>query len=131
MKRLYFKEHGDYRGSLISLEQDRNIPFDIKRIYYIYGMKQDLRRGFHAHRELQQVFICISGSCKVLMDNGKEKENVVMDNPAHGLLIPPMYWHEMYDFSHDCIIMVLASDYYDESDYIRVYDDFLKEIRNV
>ncbi|AJJ47106.1 GNAT family N-acetyltransferase [Francisella tularensis subsp. novicida] len=126
---LNFKILGDQRGNLVSLEQNRNIPFDIKRVYYIYGTKENVRRGFHAHKELEQVLICVSGSCKVLMDNGKEKKDISIDQPSIGLLIPPMYWHEMYDFSPDCVLMVLASDFYDESDYIRDYNDFLKYSR--
>ncbi|AIT09023.1 dTDP-6-deoxy-3,4-keto-hexulose isomerase [Candidatus Francisella endociliophora] len=130
IKILNFDIKGDNRGSLISLEQNRNIPFEIKRVYYIYGTKENIRRGFHAHKQLQQVLICVSGSCKVLMDDGINKENIIMDSPNKGLTIPTMYWHEMYDFSSDCVLMVLASDYYDEADYIRDYDDFLQEVKN-
>lgn len=128
IKLLDFDVRGDNRGSLISLEQNKNIPFDIKRVYYIYGIERDIRRGFHAHRDLEQVLVCVSGSCKVLMDDGVKKENILIDTPAKGLIIPTMYWHEMYNFSSDCVIMVLANDFYDESDYIRDYDEFLKEL---
>jgi len=130
-KLINFTILGDDRGYLISLEQNSNIPFDIKRVYYIYGTKDNVRRGFHAHRDLEQVLICVSGSCKVLIDNGINKEDIVMDLPNKGLVIPPMFWHEMHDFSSDCVLMVLASELYDESDYIRNYDDFLKEVKNV
>ncbi|AEE26786.1 sugar 3,4-ketoisomerase [Francisella hispaniensis] len=128
IKLLNFNILGDKRGSLISLEQNRNIPFDIKRVYYIYGTKENVRRGFHAHKKLEQVLICVSGSCKVLVDNGNNKKNILLDKPDKGLLISGLVWREMYDFSPDCVLMVLASDFYDESDYIRYYNDFLKEV---
>ncbi len=118
---------GDHRGSLVVAEANRNIPFHIQRLYYIFGAQPDVPRGFHAHKELQQIGFCLQGSCKILMDNSKEKQEVCVSQPNKGLLIPPMVWHEMHDFSEDCILLVLASDYYDESDYIRNYDQFLKE----
>lgn len=121
-------DFGDERGSLVVLESDKNIPFDVKRIYYIYGAKPDIPRGFHAHKELSQIAFCLKGKCKMLMENGIDKEEVWLDQPNKGLLIPPMVWHEMHDFSDDCVLLVLASDFYDESDYIRKYDDFIDEI---
>ncbi|WP_439294392.1 sugar 3,4-ketoisomerase [Lonepinella sp. BR2882] len=117
---------GDDRGSLIALEQEKNIPFDIKRVYYIFDTKQGVRRGFHAHKALQQVAIAVRGSCRFLLDDGKEKAHILLDNPAQGLLINSFVWREMYDFSDDCVLMVLASEYYDESDYIRNYDEFIQ-----
>ena len=128
---INFKSLGDERGLLISLEQNRNIPFEIKRIYYIFKTKRDVIRGYHAHKNLKQVAVCISGTCKFLLDNGKKKINVLLDSPSKGLLIDEMIWHEMYDFSEDCVLMVLADDFYDESDYIRDYNDFLKMVINV
>ncbi|MBP6467758.1 MAG: WxcM-like domain-containing protein [Fusobacteriaceae bacterium] len=122
---IEFKKLGDDRGSLVSLEQNKNIPFDVKRIYYIFGTKEGVSRGFHAHKELRQLAVCVRGSCRFIMDDGKSKEELVLDCPNTGLLIEPMQWHEMHDFSEDCIIIVLASDYYDESDYIRDYNLFL------
>lgn len=119
---------GDHRGSLIVAEANRNIPFSIQRLYYISGAQPDVPRGFHAHKQLRQIAFGIQGSCKMLMDNGKEKQEVLIAQSNKGLLIPPMVWHEMHDFSEDCILLVLASDYYDESDYIRNYDQFLKEV---
>lgn len=123
-----FKVIGDERGSLVALEELKNIPFEIKRVYYIYGVKDDLPRGFHAHKELQQVLICMNGSCKVLLDDGEKKEKVLLDKPSLGLLVDSMIWHEMYEFSNDCILMVLASDYYKESDYIRDYFTFVQAV---
>jgi dTDP-4-dehydrorhamnose 3,5-epimerase-like enzyme len=128
-KFIDFKINGDDRGSLISLEQNNNIPFEIKRVYFIFGTKKDIRRGFHAHKELQQVAICMSGSCKFLLDDGKDKVNLLLDTPEKGLVISDMIWREMYDFSDDCILMVLADKFYDESDYIRSYDKFLEKVK--
>lgn len=118
---------GDHRGSLVVAEANRNVPFSIQRLYYIFGAQPDVPRGFHAHKELQQIAFCIQGSCKILMNNGKEKQEVLIGQPNKGLFIPPMVWHEMHGFSEDCILLVLASDHYDESDYIRNYDQFLEE----
>jgi dTDP-4-dehydrorhamnose 3,5-epimerase-like enzyme len=130
IKLLEFDVKGDSRGSLISLEQNRNIPFDIKRVYYIFDTMDSVRRGFHAHKKLEQVLICVSGSCKVLVDDGSSKEDIVLDNSNKGLLISGLVWREMFDFSADCVLMVLASEYYDENDYIRNYDEFIKAIKN-
>ncbi|MCS4534143.1 sugar 3,4-ketoisomerase [Neisseria montereyensis] len=128
IKLLSLQSHGDERGSLIALEQDKNIPFIIKRVYYLYGTKPGISRGFHAHKHLSQVAIAVRGSCRFVLDDGKEKINVVLDNPAQGLLIESNIWREMHDFSEDCVLMVLASELYDESDYIRNYDDFLNAV---
>ncbi|MET4878804.1 FdtA/QdtA family cupin domain-containing protein [Morganella morganii] len=128
---IEFKTLGDDRGSLISLEQNKNIPFEIKRIYYIFGTKENVSRGFHAHKKLKQLAVCVKGSCRFVMDNGTQKEEIILDSPDKGLVIDTMQWHEMHDFSEDCIIIVLASDFYDESDYIRNYDDFMVANKNV
>ena len=130
IKTIEFDLLGDDRGILISLEENKNIPFDIKRVYYIFGTEQGVARGFHAHKELVQIAICIKGSCSFLMDDGNEKETVILDTPAIGLVIDVMQWHEMHDFSEDCILMVLASDYYNEADYIRDYDEFKEVVIN-
>ncbi|TNJ09750.1 sugar 3,4-ketoisomerase [Aeromonas veronii] len=130
IKIIYFPVLGDERGALIALENNKNIPFNIKRVYYIYGTKPDVARGFHAHKNLKQVAICISGYCRFVMDNGLSKDEVILDTPSKGLFIDAMQWHEMHDFSADCILLVLASDVYDESDYIRDYDSFLSEVKN-
>ena len=114
----------DSRGSLVIAEGMRTIPFDIKRVYYIFGNKDNEPRGFHAHKSLQQAAFCIQGSCKFLLDDGKSKQDILLNNPAEGILIGNMTWREMYDFSPDCILMVFASDYYDEKDYIRDYKEF-------
>lgn len=118
--------HGDQRGSLVSLETTKNIPFEIKRVYYLFDTKADVTRGYHAHRELKQVAIAIRGSCRFALDDGKERINILLDNPAQGLLIESFIWREMSDFSEDCVLMVLADKEYDESDYIRDYEQFLE-----
>ena len=122
---ILFKSLGDDRGSLVALEGNDCIPFDIKRVYYIYGTKVSVSRVFHAHKNLRQVAVCVAGSCRFILDDGTKKEEVVLNSPATGLLIQGIVWREMHDFSSDCVLMVLADKYYDESDYIRKYDDFL------
>ncbi len=124
-----FPALGDERGALVALESNRNIPFDIKRVYYIYGTSQGVARGFHAHKALKQVAICLKGSCRFVLDDGNERVELLLDNPAKGLLIKSFMWREMYDFSEDCVLMVLADQLYDESDYIRDYNCFLEEVR--
>jgi len=126
---INFQSHGDERGSLIAVEigMDKAIPFDIKRVYYIYNTEQGVTRGCHAHKNLKQVAICVAGRCRMVLDNGARREEVWLDCPTRGLVIQDMVWREMYDFSKDCVLLVLASEHYDESDYIRDYDDFLRE----
>ncbi len=125
-----FKVIGDDRGSLIALENNHNVPFDVKRVYYIYNTKVDIRRGFHAHINLKQVAICVSGSCKFLLDDGIEKKHIELNSSDKGLFIEGLIWREMYDFSSDCVLVVLADEYYSEDDYIRNYEDFIKEVEN-
>lgn len=117
---------GDNRGSLVAIEGAKTIPFDIKRVYYLFGTVEGVARGFHAHKALKQVAVCVTGKCKMLLDNGIEKIGVWLDSPIKGLVIEDMVWHEMHDFSSDCVLLVLASDHYDEVDYIRNYQDFLR-----
>ena len=124
--KIHLQMHGDERGLLVAIEENRHIPFNIKRVYYMYDTQEKVRRGYHAHKKTTQVAIVLKGSCKFLFDDGYTKQDISLDNPAIGLLIEPLMWHEMYDFSDDCILMVLADDFYDESDYIRNYDDFVK-----
>ena len=123
-----FQQHGDDRGQLVALEELKDIPFEIKRVYYMYDTGEGVRRGKHAHKSLEQILICIHGSCKILLDNGKEKKIVSLERPYEGLYIANDMWREMYDFSNDAVLMVLASDYYNEEDYIRNYDDFLSSV---
>ena len=123
-----FQQHGDERGMLVALEEYKDIPFEIKRVYYMYDTKKDVHRGFHAHKSLEQILICIHGSCKVLLDNGTEKKIVSLEKPYEGLYIANNMWREMYDFSEDAVLMVLASEYYKEEDYIRDYNEFLRMV---
>ena len=124
-----FQQHGDDRGQLVALEEGKEIPFKIKRVYYMYETGDGVRRGFHAHKCLEQILICIHGSCKILLDNGSEKEIVPLDTPYEGLYVSNDMWREMYDFSSDAVLLVLASELYDESDYIRNYDEFLEYVK--
>ena len=124
-----FQQHGDERGQLVALEEYKDIPFQIKRVYYMYDTGKGVRRGFHAHKSLEQILICIHGSCKILLDNGTEKKIVSLEKPYEGLYIANNIWREMFDFSSDAVLLVLASDFYNESDYIRNYDEFLKTIQ--
>ena len=126
--KYHFPPHGDDRGQLIAIEEMKDLPFDIKRVYYIYATLPGVRRGFHAHRNLKQILICVSGSCKIHLDNGTDTAEVLLDSPCEGLYISNDTWREMYDFSADAVLLVLASEYYDEADYIRNYDDFLHYI---
>lgn len=121
-----FQPHGDERGQLIALEENKDIPFAIRRVYYMYDTLPGVTRGFHAHKSLEQILICIHGSCKVRLDNGTEKKIVFLEKPYEGVYIANNMWREMYDFSEDAVLMVLASDFYKEEDYIRDYDEFLK-----
>lgn len=121
-----FQPHGDERGQLVALEEFKDIPFEIKRVYYMYDTGRGVRRGFHAHKSLEQILVCIHGTCKILLDNGQEKKIVPLEKPYEGLYIANNMWREMYDFSDDAVLLVLASDFYKEEDYIRNYDEFLK-----
>lgn len=123
-----FQQHGDERGQLVSLEEYKDIPFEIKRVYYMYDTLKDVRRGYHAHKSLEQILICISGSCKVLLDNGIEKKIISLEKPYEGLYVAKDMWREMYDFSENAVLMVLASEYYTEEDYIRDYNIFLENV---
>lgn len=122
-----FQEHGDWRGQLVALEENKNIPFSVKRVYFMYDTKEGVVRGRHSHKKLYQVLFCVAGECTIRLDDGREKADVRLSQPSRGLLIGPGIWREMYDFSPGAVLMVLASEYYDESDYIRDYDEFMKE----
>ena len=127
-KFIEFQQISDVRGNLVALEEGKDIPFSFKRIYYIYGVPADIRRGFHAHKALQQVIICLKGNCKILLDDGSSKVNIDLCSPAQGLHVDKMVWREMYEFSEDCVLAVLADDIYDERDYIRDYQSFIEAV---
>lgn len=128
IKWIDFQSLGDKRGSLVAVEigMDKAVPFDIKRVYYIYHTAEGVSRGYHAHKNLKQVAICVAGRCRIVLDNGKDHEETWLDSPTKGLIIEDMVWREMHDFSDDCVLLVLASEHYDESDYIRDYSEFKK-----
>ncbi len=128
IKWIDFPALGDQRGSLVALEAVKSVPFVIKRVYYIFGTKAGVSRGFHAHKKLQQVAICITGSCRMILDDGQQRSEVLLNSPNKGLVIGDLVWREMHDFSKDCVLLVLASEHYDESDYIRDYNDFLEAL---
>lgn len=125
-----FQALGDERGSLVAFELGQAIPLDIKRVYYLYGTALGVSRGYHAHHNLTQLAICVAGRCRMVLDNGTTREEAWLDSPTRGLLIEKMIWREMHDFSPDCVLLVLATEHYDESDYIRDYQKFLTEVRN-
>lgn len=114
----------DERGTLVALERGHGVPFAIERVYYLYGAPGDAERGFHAHRRLEQIAIAVSGSCTFLLDDGEQREEVRLDSPEVGLLMRPLVWHEMRDFSSDCVLLVLASGRFDAAEYIRDYQEF-------
>jgi dTDP-4-dehydrorhamnose 3,5-epimerase-like enzyme len=127
---LELAANGDERGKLIALEANRiGVPFDVKRVYYIYDTTPGTVRGHHAHRKLKQLLVATSGSCTIVCDDGKEKKEFVLDWPDKALYIEGMIWREMKNFSKGAVLMVLASEYYDEDDYMRDYNLFLEEIK--
>jgi dTDP-4-dehydrorhamnose 3,5-epimerase-like enzyme len=119
---------GDERGGLIALEGNKSVPFEIKRVYYIFNTQKNVVRGFHAHKALKQLAVCVSGNCRFVLDDGKNKKDIILDSPEKGLLIENMIWREMHDFSDDCVLMVLADSIYDETDYIRKYEEFMEAV---
>lgn len=128
IERIQLQKHGDSRGMLIALEQERNVPFEIRRVYYLFATKNDMHRGRHAHRHLNQLAVAVRGSVTFLLDDGSGPVEVVLDDPSQGLMLGSMVWRELYDFSEDCVVMVLADQFYDQNDYITDYDDFLREV---
>lgn len=125
-KLVNLKEISDPRGKLTVVESLKDVPFEIKRIYYIYGVSQGTSRGLHAHKTLSQVVMAVSGGFKIKLDDAKNTEIFLMNKSNIGLFIPPGIWLEMFDFSVDAVCLVLASDFYLESDYIKDYDEFLR-----
>lgn len=128
IKILKFKDFGDERGNLVVVEASEDIPFDLKRVFYIYGSDPKVVRGQHANRETEFVLINVSGTSKVRVDNGFESRVVELNRPRMGIYIPTMVWKDMYDFSEDSILLVLASEHYDGKEYIRDYDAFIREV---
>ena len=128
-KKIKLNKIGDGRGNLTPIEYPKQISFPLKRIYYIYDVGKDIRRGFHSHNNLEQVLIAVKGSVKILVKTPFEEEEIELNNPSEGLYIGPMIWREMFDFSNDAVLLVLASHEYDENDYIRNYEDYLEKAK--
>ena len=126
---MYFNDCGDERGKLVVIEGGQAIPFEIKRVFYIYGSDATVVRGQHANRKSEFVLINVAGSSKVHITDSKEEFVVELDKPMMGVYIPPMVWKDMYDFSEDSVLLVLASTHYDGKEYIRNYDDYRKEMQ--
>lgn len=127
-KLIELTSFGDCRGSLVALEKGHNVLFDIKRVFYIYDTKRDVPRGCHAHKFVEQVLICVTGSCKVRLKDGVSECVFELNTPEQALYIDKHVWNELFDFSQGCVLMVLASDYYKPEEYIRDYDEFLLEV---
>jgi len=128
VKLQFFDDYPD--GALYIAEARKSVPFDIKRIYYINNLANPKAiRGKHAHKKLEQWIFCINGRFTLKLDDGTRKQKIVLDDPSCGIRLGPKLWHTMTDFSKDCVILVLANDYFDEDDYIRDYDEFLKYIK--
>lgn len=128
---IKFNLLGDKRGALVSLEQNKNVPFKIRRVYYVYGTKKEFVRGKHAHTSLKQLAVCVSGHCTFLLDDGKVRREITLDSPQVGLYIGNNIWREMYNFSENCVIVVLANKLYDEDEYIRDYEVFLNRVNTI
>ncbi|MCH5342489.1 MAG: FdtA/QdtA family cupin domain-containing protein [Acetatifactor sp.] len=127
---LQFADLGDERGKLVVIEGNQAIPFEIKRVFYIYESDSTVVRGQHANRESEFVLINVAGSSKVRITDGREEFVVKLNRPMMGVYIPNMIWKDMYDFSDDSVLLVLASTHYDGSEYIRNYDEYLKEVNS-
>lgn len=129
VKMLSFKQNGDERGHLVVIEGNKDVPFDIKRIFYIYGSDPNVIRGQHANRETEFVLVNVAGKSKVKVYDGKGNEAIfILNRPHTGIYLPTMVWKDMYDFSEDSVLLVLASEAYNPNEYIRNYDEFVEEI---
>lgn len=129
VKMLEFSQKGDARGHLVIVEGGIDIPFDIKRVFYIYGSDRGVVRGQHANRKTEFVLINVAGRSKIRVKDGEGNEAIYCLNRPHtGVYLPTMVWKEMYDFSEDCVLLVLASEHYDATEYIRDYKEFVREI---
>ena len=125
---LEFGDLGDERGNLVVVEGAQDIPFEIKRVFYIYGSDSEVVRGQHANRKSEFVLINVSGTSKVRVDNGSEEDIIELNRPRMGLYLPTMLWKDMYEFSEDSVLLVLTNTHYDGAEYIRDYDEYVKEV---
>lgn len=126
-KMVSFKTFGGNLGNLNAIEGGRDLPFEIRRIYYITKVPEGVTRGFHSHRKLEQVLLCINGSVSIRVATPFEEETVKLNDPSKGLYIGHMVWREMFDFAPGAVLLVLASEHYTESDYIRDHNQYIKE----
>jgi hypothetical protein len=126
MSVIRHKVLGDHRGQLVVIEGKDDVPFDIKRVFYIYGTQKNVPRGNHSHYKTKQYLIAVNGSCKITLDNGKTKQTFDLDKPNKGLFQNSLIWGTMHDFSDDCVLLVFADDYYKSEDYITDYNEFLE-----
>lgn len=117
----------DARGWLVAVQDGSGLPFTVHRVYYVGGAPPGVRRGWHAHHRTQQAAVCVSGACSFLLDDGRSRATARLDQPHRALLVPPLLWHEMFDFTADCVLLVFADLPFDEADYIRAYPEFLSE----
>lgn len=122
------KKGNDNTGYLSFVESEKNLPFSVKRVYYTYDVPVGMKRGLHAHKELNQFIWCPYGEIEVILDDGVEKKSFLLDSPDKGLLVLKGYWHDMYWRKENSVLCALASDYYNEEDYIRDYSEFLEYV---
>lgn len=125
---MRFKVFADERGKLVPLEAEKDVPFKIKRVYYIFDTLPNEIRGQHAHKELEQIIIAVDGACSIMLDNGHEKKTIRLNRPDEGLYVGKGMWREMQDFSYGCKLLVLASEYYNPKEYIRDYNEYLEGV---
>ena len=130
MSVIRHKVLGDHRGQLVVIEGKDDVPFDIKRVFYIYGTQNKVSRGDHSHYNTKQYLIAVNGSCKVTLDNGKTKQIFDLDEPNKGLFQDALIWGTMHDFSDDCVLLVFANDCYKSEDYITNYSKFLEVVND-
>lgn len=128
IKKIKLPDFSDERGSLVAVESAIDIPFEIKRIYFMYGSDFNEMRGGHAHYTLNQVFIPVHGHCQIELYDGNEKITMLLDNPKEGLFLGNLIWREVTKFSNDCVLLVLASEHFDEKDYIRNIDEYNEKV---
>jgi len=128
-KVIDFEIHPDERGKLTSLSSNKEIPFEIKRLYYTWDMPKEAIRGGHAHRNLDEVVICLHGFCDFVLDDGKETLTIHLDQPNKGIYIPAHLWRDFRNFSSDCVVILIASDYFHPEDHVKDYNEFLELIK--
>lgn len=129
VRTIEFQQNGDDRGKLVVVENLKDIPFEMKRIFYIYGSDPEVVRGQHANRRTEFVLINVSGTSKVRVTDGRCERVFILDHPHMGVYLPSMIWKDMYDFSPDSVLLVVASEVYDPTEYIRDFDAYVKEVQ--